>query len=63
MNSKSPATPIILGSNIPSLALLRDPLVREVSRDPLDPKDSRDFQDPKVLLVRLASPESRCKIN
>lgn len=45
--------------------MLRDPLallallVREESRDPVELQDSRDFQDPRVLLVRVASPESR----
>lgn len=34
-------------------------LVREESRDLLEVLDSRVFQDPRVLLVRLASLESR----
>lgn len=37
----------------------RDLLVREETRDLLELLDSRDFPDPRVLLVRLASPESR----
>ena len=34
-------------------------LVREESKELLEVLDSRVFQDPKVLLVRLASLESR----
>lgn len=34
-------------------------LVRGESKDPADLLDSRVFQDPRVLLVRVASPESR----
>lgn len=41
------------------LLTLRVLLVREESRDLLEDLDSRVFQDPKVLLVRVASPESR----
>lgn len=37
----------------------RDLLVIEETRDLLELLDSRDFPDPRVLLVRLASPESR----
>lgn len=38
-------------------------LVREESRELLEVLDSRVFQDPRVLLVRLASPESRvCQV-
>lgn len=41
------------------LLLLRVLLVRGESRDLLEVLDSRVFQDPRVLLVRLASLESR----
>lgn len=37
----------------------RDLPVIEETRDLLELLDSRDFLDPRVLLVRLASPESR----
>lgn len=39
--------------------ILRVLLVRGESKDPADLLDSRVFQDPRVLLVRVASPESR----
>lgn len=42
-----------------SMLILRVLLVREESRELLELLDSRDFQDPRVLLVRLANPESR----
>lgn len=35
--------------------------MREVSQDLPELLDFRDFLDPKVLLVRLANPESRCE--
>lgn len=41
------------------LCLYRAFKVREESRDLLEVLDSRVFQDPRVLLVRLASLESR----
>lgn len=48
-----------LSSDRRALLILRVLLVREEIRELLDPLDSRVFPDPRVLLVRLASPESR----
>lgn len=44
---------------VPPLCICRAFKVREESRDLLEDLDSRVFQDPRVLLVRLASLESR----